>query len=166
MLPRMPAARVLGVIGITTCIVVFAPRSDATEILSPTAARDLRSIIDTKVLRVAVTHFDLPAFHVHRSDGRLIGAEIEMAQQIAQALGVPYLPCSAACDLGRSRTQRRRCIVLQDVSQPWFATTGHCLALVAARQFPLQRPALRQRISTKRSSCHGVKYKTKRHDDG
>ena len=88
MLPRMSAARMLGVIGITTCIVVFAPRSDATEILSPTAARDLRSIIDTKVLRVAVTSFDLPAFHAHQSDGRLIGAEIEMAQQIAQALGV------------------------------------------------------------------------------
>ncbi len=88
MLPRRAAARVLGVLGIMSCIVVFAPPSDATEISSRAAARDLQSIIDAKVLRVAVTRFDLPGFHAHRSDGKLVGAEIEMAQQIAQALGV------------------------------------------------------------------------------
>jgi polar amino acid transport system substrate-binding protein len=88
MLPRRAAARVLGVLGIMSCIVVFAPSSDATEISSRAAARDLQSIIDAKVLRVAVTRFDLPGFHAHRSDGKLVGAEIEMAQQIAQALGV------------------------------------------------------------------------------
>jgi len=88
MLPRRAAARVLGVIAITTCIVVFAPPSEATEISSPIAARDLQSIIDAKILRVAVTRFDLPAFHAHRFDGNLIGAEIEMAKQIGQALGV------------------------------------------------------------------------------
>ena len=87
-LPRRAAARVLGVLGIMSCIVVFAPPSDATEISSRAAARDLQSIIDAKVLRVAVTRFDLPGFHAHRSDGKLVGAEIEMAQQIAQALGV------------------------------------------------------------------------------
>ena len=88
MLPRRAAARVLGVLGIMSCIVVFAPPSDATEISSRAAARDLQSIIDAKVLRVAVARFDLPGFHAHRSDGKLVGAEIEMAQQIAQALGV------------------------------------------------------------------------------
>jgi len=88
MLFRKAAARALGVIGITTCIVVLARPSNATEILSPIGARDLQSIVDAKVLRVAVTRFDLPAFHTHRIDGKLVGAEIEMAQQIAQALGV------------------------------------------------------------------------------
>ena len=48
--------------------------------------RDLQSIIEAKVLRVAVTRFDLPGFHAQRSDGTLVGAEIELAQQIAQAL--------------------------------------------------------------------------------
>ena len=37
---------------------------------------------------MAVTQFDLPGFHAQRSDGTLVGAEIELAQQIAQALGV------------------------------------------------------------------------------
>ena len=48
MLPRRAAARVLGVLGIMSCIVVFAPPSDATEISSRAAARDLQSIIDAK----------------------------------------------------------------------------------------------------------------------
>jgi ABC-type amino acid transport substrate-binding protein len=50
--------------------------------------RDLRSIVDAKVLRVAVTRFDLPAFHVRGADGALLGPEIDMARQIAEALGV------------------------------------------------------------------------------
>jgi polar amino acid transport system substrate-binding protein len=51
-------------------------------------SRDLQSIVDAKILRVAVTRFDLPSFHVRRPDGALIGPEIEMAQQIGRALGV------------------------------------------------------------------------------
>jgi ABC-type amino acid transport substrate-binding protein len=54
----------------------------------PELPRDLQSIVDAKVLRVAVTRFDLPSFHVRGRDGMLRGPEIEMAQQIAQALGV------------------------------------------------------------------------------
>jgi len=50
--------------------------------------RDLRSIVEAKVLRVAVTRFDLPAFHVRGPDGTLLGPEIEMAQQIGRALEV------------------------------------------------------------------------------
>ena len=37
---------------------------------------------------MAVTRFDLPAFHAHGPDGELIGPEIEMARQIGRALGV------------------------------------------------------------------------------
>jgi polar amino acid transport system substrate-binding protein len=37
---------------------------------------------------VAVTSFDLPSFHVRGPNGKLIGPEIEMAQQIGRALGV------------------------------------------------------------------------------
>jgi ABC-type amino acid transport substrate-binding protein len=48
----------------------------------------LQSIVDAKVLRVAVTQFNLPAFHARGPDGKLIGPEIEMAQQIGTALGV------------------------------------------------------------------------------
>jgi len=50
--------------------------------------RDLQSILDAKILRVAVTRFDLPSFHVRGPDGKLLGPEIEMGQQIARALGV------------------------------------------------------------------------------
>jgi len=51
-------------------------------------SRDLQSIVDAKVLRVAVTRFDLPSFHVRGADGALLGPEIDMAQQIGRALGV------------------------------------------------------------------------------
>src|SRR5580658_2923504 len=82
------AAR-LRVIGITICITVSPLPVHAEGVLSQsTAPRDLQSIIDTKRLRVAVTRFDLPSFHTHRPDGTLVGAEIEMAQQIGRALGV------------------------------------------------------------------------------
>ena len=40
----------------------------------PGTARDLQSIIDANLLRVAVTPFDLPSFHAHRADGTLVGA--------------------------------------------------------------------------------------------
>src|SRR4051794_27662448 len=59
--------------------------------LSQTTAesvRDLHAVVAAKVLRVAVTRFDLPSFHVRGSDGKLRGPEIEMAQQIGRALGV------------------------------------------------------------------------------
>jgi len=51
-------------------------------------SRDLQLIVDAKVLRVALTRFDLPSFHVRAPDGTLLGPEIEMAQQIGLALGV------------------------------------------------------------------------------
>ena len=50
--------------------------------------RDLQAIVDVAVLRVALTRFDLPAFHVHAPDGTLAGPEIDMARQIGHALGV------------------------------------------------------------------------------
>src|SRR5690349_14662435 len=54
----------------------------------PALTRDLQSIVDSKVLRVALTRYDLPSFHVRGPDGVLLGPEIEMARQIARALGV------------------------------------------------------------------------------
>jgi polar amino acid transport system substrate-binding protein len=82
------AAR-LRAIGIAICITISSLPSHAEDVSSqPTAARDLQSIIDAKRLRVAVTRFDLPSFHTHGSDGALVGAEIDMAQQIGRALGV------------------------------------------------------------------------------
>jgi polar amino acid transport system substrate-binding protein len=76
-------------IGIAIYVTISVLPTDAQEALSqPTAARDLQSIIDAKRLRVAVTRFDLPSFHTHRQDGTLVGAEIDIAQQVGQALGV------------------------------------------------------------------------------
>jgi polar amino acid transport system substrate-binding protein len=86
---KRAAAQLRAVGIITICFTISTLASDAQEVLSqPTAARDLQSIIDAKRLRVAVTRFDLPSFHAHRPDGTLVGAEIEMAQQIGRALGV------------------------------------------------------------------------------
>jgi polar amino acid transport system substrate-binding protein len=83
----------------------------------PGAIHDLQSIVDAKVLRVAVTRFDLPAFHVRRPDGTLAGAEIDMAEEIGRALGVKVefvddadsfdavvdLVATNRCDIGLSK---------------------------------------------------------------
>ena len=53
----------------------------------PGPTHDLVDIIGSGKLRVAVTHFDLPAFH-WRSQESFDGPEIEMAQAIGRALGV------------------------------------------------------------------------------
>ena len=88
MLLHRAVARLCAV-GIAIYVTISVLPTDAQEALSqPTAAPDLQSIIDAKRLRVAVTRFDLPSFHTHRQDGTLVGAEIDIAQQIGQALGV------------------------------------------------------------------------------
>ncbi len=51
------------------------------------AGRDLKAVREAGVLRVAITRFDLPAFHWH-ANGELTGPEITLAHQIATALGV------------------------------------------------------------------------------
>jgi ABC-type amino acid transport substrate-binding protein len=52
------------------------------------SADDLKAIVERGVLRVAVTHFDLPAFHWRTGDGSRAGPEIELSRQLAGALGV------------------------------------------------------------------------------
>jgi polar amino acid transport system substrate-binding protein len=70
------------------CVVLSSLGAVAQSPSREETLRDLKSIVDAQVLRVAVTRFDLPSFHVRGPDGTLRGPEIEMAQQIAGALGV------------------------------------------------------------------------------
>jgi ABC-type amino acid transport substrate-binding protein len=51
-------------------------------------ARDISSIQQEGLLRVAMTRFDLPAFHQRSPDGSVVGLEVDLARAIAQALGV------------------------------------------------------------------------------
>ena len=53
----------------------------------PAPSRDLKTIVDRGTLQVALTRFDLPAFH-WRSGELFAGPEIELARQLARALGV------------------------------------------------------------------------------
>lgn len=86
---RIAGTRRLDLARLAICAALAALPCGAQESAEhPAAIRDLRSIVDAKVLRVAVTRFDLPAFHVRRPDGTLAGAEIDMAEQIGRALGV------------------------------------------------------------------------------
>jgi polar amino acid transport system substrate-binding protein len=135
------AAR-LRVIGITICITVSPLPLHAEGVLSQsTAPRDLQSIIDANRLRVAVTRFNLPSFHTHRSDGTLVGAEIEMAQQIGRALGVAVefiedadsfdavvdLVAAARADIGISKlSQTYRRLHRVRFSEP-YVTLRHAL---------------------------------------
>ena len=77
-----------GIITLAVCIGLSSLPAVAQSPSRPELPRDLQSIVDAKVLRVAVTRFDLPSFHVRGPDGALLGPEIEMAQQIGRALGV------------------------------------------------------------------------------
>lgn len=60
----------------------------AQSIAAGAEPRDLQAIVDGQLLRVAITRFDLPAFHVRAPDGTLTGPEIDMARQIGRALAV------------------------------------------------------------------------------
>jgi ABC-type amino acid transport substrate-binding protein len=71
------------------CVMLAAPACYAQETSQSAAPiHDLQSIIDAKVLRVAVTRFDLPGFHTHGGNGTIGGVEIDLAEQIGRALGV------------------------------------------------------------------------------
>ena len=86
---RIARTRWLGLSCLAICATLAAMSCGAQETFERAAAfHDLQSIVDAKVLRVGVTRFDLPAFHVHRPDGTLAGAEIDMAEEIGRALGV------------------------------------------------------------------------------
>ena len=49
---------------------------------------DLRSIKDKGLLRIAITHFDIPPFHVRDGAGTYIGKDIDFAKQLGNALKV------------------------------------------------------------------------------
>jgi len=50
--------------------------------------RDLKSIVDSGVLRVAMTRFDLPPFHWVRRDGTIHGMDVDFVNRLAAALNV------------------------------------------------------------------------------
>jgi polar amino acid transport system substrate-binding protein len=77
-----------GMIAAALCVALWSVPAAAQSLSRSGLPRDLQSIVDAKVLRVAVTRFDLPSFHVRGPNGRLLGPEIEMAQQIGRALDV------------------------------------------------------------------------------
>ena len=86
--PAMFFRSLFGTVALAVCIGLSSLPAVAQSPSRPELPRDLQSIVDTKVLRVAVTRFDLPSFHVRGPDGALLGPEIEMAEQIGRALGV------------------------------------------------------------------------------
>ena len=87
-LGRTTAAQRIGLAVLSVFAALTATLFGAGTAAPGDAARDLQSIVDAKVLRVALTRFDLPAFHTRHADGMLAGVEIDMAQQIGRALGI------------------------------------------------------------------------------
>jgi ABC-type amino acid transport substrate-binding protein len=58
----------------------------AQDLIQPT--KDSQAIIARGTIRVAITKFDLPAFHWHTSNGELAGPEIELTRLIGRLLKV------------------------------------------------------------------------------
>ena len=81
-------ARLRYVVAVAICAALWTPPCGAQEAPLTSPLHDLHAIVEAKVLRVALTRFDLPAFHTRGPDGTITGAEIDMAEQIARALGV------------------------------------------------------------------------------
>jgi polar amino acid transport system substrate-binding protein len=54
----------------------------------PSIPKDSQAIIARGIIRVAITKFDLPAFHWRKPDGELAGPEIELARVIGRLLKV------------------------------------------------------------------------------
>lgn len=67
---------------------IFATFLAGAQGTSAAETRDLQSIVDDGVLRVAMTRFDLPAFHQTRSDGSVVGLEADLARALGEALNV------------------------------------------------------------------------------
>src|SRR5262249_57755325 len=80
--------RLFSALALALCIVLSSLHGVAEAQSSEETLRDLKSIVAAQVLRVAVTRFHLPSFHVRAPDGTLLGPEIDMTRQIGQALGV------------------------------------------------------------------------------
>ena len=68
-------------------VLLFATGLTAAASAQVPPVYDLQNIVQRGVLRVALTHFDLPAFH-WRDNAEFKGPEVEFVRQIAQALGV------------------------------------------------------------------------------
>jgi ABC-type amino acid transport substrate-binding protein len=68
----------------TMLVLTAAPPSFAADTDGPTT--DLRSIKASGTLRIAITHFDIPPFHVRRADGSYVGKDIDFARELGDAL--------------------------------------------------------------------------------
>jgi len=67
---------------------LIAPSYSQPIDVEPQIARDLRTIVGSGILRVAISRFDIPPFHRHRANGSIVGKEPELAYQIGRALNV------------------------------------------------------------------------------
>lgn len=73
-------------LGVLAVLTPFFP-ANAAETAS-VAPKDSQTIIARGTIRVAITKFDLPAFHWRKPDGELAGPEIELARVIGRLLKV------------------------------------------------------------------------------
>jgi polar amino acid transport system substrate-binding protein len=55
---------------------------------APPGIKDVQAIIARGKIRVAITKFDLPAFHWRKMDGELVGPEIDLARVLGRLLKV------------------------------------------------------------------------------
>jgi len=70
------------------CVGLTAPSHSQPIGAEPQIAHDLRTIVQSGTLRVAISRFDIPPFHRHRANGTVVGKEVELAYQIGRALSV------------------------------------------------------------------------------
>ena len=71
------------------CLVaVLVPSAARSATDEPGGPRDSHTIIARGTIRVAITKFDLPAFHWRGASGELLGPEIELARVIGRLLRV------------------------------------------------------------------------------
>jgi len=84
-------ARPLWWLSALVLILLGAPTSispSRAQEIAASRAKDSQTIIARGIIKVAITKFDLPAFHWHDSHGNLVGPEVELARLIGRLLKV------------------------------------------------------------------------------
>jgi ABC-type amino acid transport substrate-binding protein len=75
-------------IGAIVSSVIAWPFTAQAQDLAASAPKDSQTIVARGVIRVAITKFDLPAFHWRDKSGELVGPEIELTRLVGRLLKV------------------------------------------------------------------------------
>ena len=82
------AIKLCGPIGLALILLATLLRPSIAQDSASTRPKDSQEIIARGILKVAITKFDLPAFHWRNKNGQLVGPEIDLVRLIGRLMKV------------------------------------------------------------------------------